>query len=281
MLEFLKEASLSRKPNTLKRYRVSARKLTPFFEGRTLQEVDKALLMDYRRFRRSGAVSESTINRDETCHGAMFQFAIQNDWIENNPLRRLPKLKEPAPRIRFLSHEEFAKLMSDTLMPSHLRAMIIFAVETGMRYTEQMTLRHDQIDWERKRALLTDTKSGKPRPVPLSELASGQIRVQPRHLQSPYVWVKPDGERYKYIQASWQSLLERRGFDDLKWHDLRKTAGSWWLQAGASMEKVSKILGHGSINVTEKIYAGFRDDDLDEVVSLRAKAGTALTVLAE
>ncbi|MEO7912898.1 MAG: tyrosine-type recombinase/integrase [Roseiflexaceae bacterium] len=47
-------------------------------------------------------------------------------------------------------------------------------------------------------------------------------------------------------------------------HELRDTAGSLMLQAGKTMTTVSKILGHSSVGVTEKIY----DDKRDAVSSV-------------
>jgi integrase len=50
-------------------------------------------------------------------------------------------------------------------------------------------------------------------------------------------------------------------------HELRHTAGSLMLQAGKTMTTVSKILGHSSVGVTEKIYAHAFDDDKRDAVS--------------
>jgi integrase len=49
----------------------------------------------------------------------------------------------------------------------------------------------------------------------------------------------------------------------MSWH----TAGSLMLQAGKTMTTVSKILGHSSVGVTEKIYAHAYDDDKRDAVS--------------
>ena len=50
-------------------------------------------------------------------------------------------------------------------------------------------------------------------------------------------------------------------------HELRYTAGSLMLQAGKTMTTASKILGHSSFGVTEKIYAHAYDDDKRNAVS--------------
>jgi integrase len=44
------------------------------------------------------------------------------------------------------------------------------------------------------------------------------------------------------------------GLPALRFHDLRHTAGSWWIEAGVSLETVSARLGHADINFTRKTY---------------------------
>ena len=50
-------------------------------------------------------------------------------------------------------------------------------------------------------------------------------------------------------------------------HELRHTAGALMLQAGKTMTMVSKILGHSSVGVTEKIYAHAYDEDKRDAVA--------------
>ena len=45
-------------------------------------------------------------------------------------------------------------------------------------------------------------------------------------------------------------------------HALRHTFGTRWLQAGGDIYKLSKILGHSSVAVTEAHYAHLLKDDL-------------------
>ena len=45
-------------------------------------------------------------------------------------------------------------------------------------------------------------------------------------------------------------------------HTLRHTFGTCWLQAGGDIYKLSKILGHSNVAVTEARYAHLLKDDL-------------------
>lgn len=50
-------------------------------------------------------------------------------------------------------------------------------------------------------------------------------------------------------------------------HDLRHTAASWAVQAGASVKSVQRMLGHKTASMTLDVYAGLFDQDLDDVAS--------------
>ncbi len=50
-------------------------------------------------------------------------------------------------------------------------------------------------------------------------------------------------------------------------HDLRHTAASWAVQAGASVKSVQRMLGHKTASMTLDVYAGLFDQDLDDVAA--------------
>ncbi len=55
------------------------------------------------------------------------------------------------------------------------------------------------------------------------------------------------------------------GLTGLTPHDLRHTAESLAMSAGANVEAVQRLLGHASAAMTLDIYSGLFDDDLDAV----------------
>ena len=56
-------------------------------------------------------------------------------------------------------------------------------------------------------------------------------------------------------------------------HDLRHTAASLAISAGANVKAVQKMLGHASAAMTLDVYADLFDDDLDAVGEALSKAG--------
>ncbi|WP_211754483.1 tyrosine-type recombinase/integrase [Nocardioides gansuensis] len=65
--------------------------------------------------------------------------------------------------------------------------------------------------------------------------------------------------------AGCSSGAEAIGVPRLTPHDLRHTAASLAVQAGANVKAVQRMLGHASAAMTLDVYAGLFGDDLDAV----------------
>lgn len=77
---------------------------------------------------------------------------------------------------------------------------------------------------------------------------------------------------------------EGKPFPRVTPHDLRHTAASLAISAGANVEAVQRMLGHASAAMTLDTYADLFDDDLEAVADAldRAAAGSSVaTVLSE
>lgn len=55
---------------------------------------------------------------------------------------------------------------------------------------------------------------------------------------------------------------------DVHPHDLRRTFGSWLVQAGVGIERVSELLRHSDIGITARVYAHLRPDDLASAAAM-------------
>jgi integrase/recombinase XerD len=112
--------------------------------------------------------------------------------------------------------------------------------------------------------LLEVTKSGVPRRVPLSDKAISVIKDllgQRRRSDSPHLFTKTDGTRFVDMKNGFDAARKRAGLNDVKWHDLRHTFASWFVQAGGDLYHLSRILGHASVQMTTR-YSHLRTDDL-------------------
>jgi integrase len=266
MLRFLDEHEV--KPATRRRYEVSARAMLAPFGHKHLDEINRSAIMEFIAARRKAA-SADTVRNDLACLSAMFNRAIDWEWVEANPVQKLRRhVGRSRRRTRYLTRDEEDRLLAAA--GEYLRPMIAFAIDTGLRLEEQLSLTWDQVSAARRELSIPKTKTDLPRVVPLLDRAGHILGYigQVRRLDTQHVFIKGDGTRYGKLTRGLAGAARRAGIADLKWHDLRRTCGCRLLQDhGLDIKRVSNWLGHSSVVVTERSYAFLRAEDLHRALS--------------
>ena len=154
-----------------------------------LGDITPSVLAKYReilkneqigRGARSRRRSNQTVNRYFASLRAMLGFAVREwQWLDKNPCQYLKNLNEPRGRCRILSLRELTALLEScdrlTRYPE-MRPIVLLAITTGMRRGEIVSLRWSDIDFKNHRILLSDTKNGEQRSVPLLGPASTALQ---------------------------------------------------------------------------------------------------------
>lgn len=283
---FVSEHCATLKPASARRYAVSLKMLGETFAIMHLDEITRDKLSEYEAWRRAAGASGPTVRRDFACLSSMLTSCEEWNWLPEgaNPvpgfLKRRSKrgLKEAPPRTRYLSVEEEQALMANA-SPVVQRAIAV-AIDTGLRLDEQFSLTWPQVDFRRGIITTTaDTKNRRKRSVPLPERSAQILAQLPRHeptgraaVARLYVFHHEDGDRFNNMEKGFKAAARRAGIKDVRWHDLRRTAGCRWLQRDRrSMEEVCILLGHSSVAVTESRYAFLEG----EAVAQMTAQGTA------
>ncbi len=181
-------------------------------------------------------------------------------------------LPEHYQRLRYLETEEYERLLVE--LPGHVRPVVVMAANTGMRKEKILSLRWDQVNLAQRVIILTDTKRGDRRGVPLNsttmELLRELMRERARRgLTSPYVFVNPlTGDRWKDVGRAFESALRRAGIENFRFHDLRHHAASWLTMAGVDLLTVASILGHKDLRMTQRYSHLSPQHKLDAVEAL-------------
>ncbi|MCJ2124560.1 tyrosine-type recombinase/integrase, partial [Methylobacterium sp. J-077] len=263
MERFFEETTL--KAGTVETYRYNSRVLTRLLGHLHLDEIDRRALADFVATRKRTGVTDATIRRDLALIGSIFTAAIRWGWADTSPVTRFNKktLRESSPRTRFLAREEFARLHNAA--SADLKPILVLAVETGLRKEELLSLTLPSIDLRRRELRLTLTKTGRPRQVPLSTRALETIKelLERSRPRSPYLFCKSDGARVGDPKKAFGGACHRAGIEDFRFHDLRHTYASWWVQDGGDLYRLSRILGHTTLQMSSR-YAHLRTDDLHE-----------------
>ena len=127
-----------------------------------------------------------------------------------------------------------------------------------------------------------DTKNGKRRAVPLNEEARRALenrgRFRAEHCpDSAWVFSHRKGKRILNVHYGFKAACRRAKLTrTLRVHDLRHTCASWLVQAGVPLLEVSKLLGHSTIEMTER-YAHLAPENLKAAVGVldRLRSGYA------
>jgi integrase len=120
--------------------------------------------------------TNNTVRLDLALLGHMFTIAIK-EWGVGLPANPVANIRRPAPgpgRNRRLSQQEETKLLAavDAYTNPMMSWIVRIALETGMRFSEIVTLRRMQVDLNRKIVRLLHTENTQPRTVPLSSAAT-------------------------------------------------------------------------------------------------------------
>ncbi|HEY4831534.1 MAG TPA: site-specific integrase [Waddliaceae bacterium] len=248
------------------------------YGNKTLIEITPSLLSEAKEVLLNGITprkknrSSSTVNRYFSSLGKAFTLACQEwQWINDNPFRKVSKLKENGSRNRFLAREELHSLLECCKQNKnpHLYGMVLIAASMGLRFGEVVNLRWKHIDFDNGFVTLETTKNGDFRVVPLPDQASSYLKgtQYPKSSEDFLFPSKNPLKRYTYslIRKAFQKALQITGLQDFKFHDLRHTCASHLAMNGATQNELMEILGHRSPTMTRR-YAHFSKEHIARVL---------------
>ena len=203
----------------------------------------------------------ATINRRLALLRRLGNLAFEWGWIDTLVSKRVKLLPGETERHYYLTIEQVDTLAS--LCPI-TGSLIQIAAMTGLRRNELLTLTDDQFIDGKWIALGTDTKTGRPRLVP--------IPTNIRCLVSLYHWPL-DNSYNQTLRNEFEAARDEMGLSHIRFHDLRHSYASFLVQHGAKLQHVGKAMGHSSTQMTNR-YAHLLDDDLMELADkFGAQAG--------
>jgi integrase len=256
LVELYLEYSKTHK-RSYERDRSSTKTLLKYMGDRKLNQITPLRIEEYIKtrlnqisYRKKGKVSPATVNRELACLKHMFTKAIEWSLIYQNPVKKVKSLKERNKRLRFLSAEEIEKLLN--CCSGYLMPIVKMAIFSGMRKSEILNLKWKDVDFHNNLILLTDTKSGKRREIPLNRTLKEVMLSVPRHFKSDYIFCHQDGKPYSDLRKSFNTTLKKAGIEDFTFHDLRHTFASHMVMNGVDINTLKEILGHSSIAMTQR-----------------------------
>ncbi|RTZ83975.1 MAG: site-specific integrase, partial [SAR324 cluster bacterium] len=168
---------LPRKPKIQAEYALQLKWWADQIGDVLLSDLSSSLISEHRDLlceritNRKSKISNARVNRYMAALSTAITTAVKEwEWIEDNPLRKVSKLKEPRGRIRCLSDQD-RELLLTACRESHnpdLYLTVILAMSTGGRQSEIWGLRWKCVDLQNSFVTFEETKNDEPRSVPLT-----------------------------------------------------------------------------------------------------------------
>lgn len=216
-----------------------------------VMNITNATLMNYRAKRRGEGLQPHSVNRDFAYLKAALGHAQQMHGQQIPPLAwRNLKAKEPPGRIRYLSRDEYDRLL-DACEDDALRLIVKFAVGTGLRKTNIVELDWNDVDLS-SGLLSVMVKGGKRHTIAL-----------PSHIRAALSTLKHrNGLVFDSwnLRRKWERAVKAAELHDFRFHDLRHTCATWMRMAGVDIADICDALGHSSVTVTMR-YAHIEPEE--------------------
>ena len=216
--------------------------------------------------------SPSTANRYLAALSHCFTIATNEwGWLDDSPMRKVRKCREPRGRVRYLSDDERKRLLQacQEVENQNLYPVVVLALSTGARQSEILTLTWKQVNLTRGQITLYETKNDEIRSIPLVGFAHNIVRnlSQVRRLDTELLF---PGKRNKQspttIRNAWEHALILAEIEDFRFHDLRHSAASYLAMSGATLAEIADILGHKTLQMVKR-YAHLSDSHSSKVVT--------------
>jgi len=282
-LDFYKTLG-NKKPKTKDGYESLWKNMVqPTWGSRSINSITRAEFKNWVNAGKSltgNLVSPSRIRQSVVLLNLILEHAIDMGLIAKNPIGKtkgiIPKISQKKNR-KALEMDDLLKLAD---FCGDYRLMILVAGFLGLRWAELIALTPEDFDLkdrvirvnkslsEAKGGLYgVSTKSGKSRILPIPEFLINELR--PVLIATPVgepVFRSTRGESLRksnFSRRVFQPAVKLAGLSNVTFHELRHTAISQQISAGADVVSVSKIAGHSSPATTLRIYTHELDRSKD------------------
>ncbi len=251
----------------------------------TLLDLYKSLSKDgARKDGKPGGYSAKTIQHIHRLISSVYNKAIEWQIIGINPALHIKPPKVVKKEVEFYSVEE-VRILIEALEKEHIRpkTMTMLAVYTGMRRSEILALKWEDIDFEKKVIYVNkaaiyasgygrvnkDTKTVRTNRIIAMSETMCELLKKYKEWQDEirnFLLNKWEGSDFVFtndfggtlhpdsISVWFRRFIKRNNLKYITFHGLRHTAATLLLNSGTDVETVSRILGHSSSNVTSQIY---------------------------
>jgi len=262
----------------------------PFFGHMPLARIMPSTIQEWvNQATRSGLAPRSIAKYHVMLH-SVFVRAVRDRLIAFNPCEDTELPKVVTKKTRTLTPDEYTSVLAE--IPPRFQALVMTAIETGLRWGELVALRPRHVDFLRRTITVQDTivevsrkdsptgermivkpypKDDEPRTLRVSQTLLDVLAARIAELgfarddllfPSREVAGGHPLSRATFNTRYWRPAVQRSGVDfNVRMHDLRHAHASWLLAGGADLKTVMERMGHTQIMTTQKYLHTLPDAD--------------------
>lgn len=284
------EAVRGYSPRTAAAYQSDLSQLTAFMaeEGLepTIDNVTREVMERWIVAMKRDGLKRNSIVRHVHAAKSLWNYLLDNDLTDRDPMRRLPTPKRQPTLPTYLPAEELRRLLDAALSQRvafcAFRDYAILAtfIFTGVRRSELLNLTLDDVGLDSRQVRIINGKGSKCRIVPmvgeLIDAVSDWLEFRP-DCACPELFVSLNGNPLgtTQLQRLWSCALARSGIErkGVTMHTLRHSFATLLLQSGeCDLVSIQKMLGHSRLDTTA-IYTHVAAADLQRSVSAHPLVG--------
>lgn len=230
---------------------------------------DRTVKLNYPDMRKDfgNTISDTTINNYIRNMKVFFNYCLERKYIKVTPMENIKFLKAKRKMKDEITDIEFRaliKAINITIYSEYRDYTIIQLIfDTGMRLTETLNLKLEDIDVERRTILIPAeiNKGKKDRYVffsnTMANILKSWIQYKDRYCNNEYLFPTKKGTiiTASNFERNFRFYKQRAGITkNISPHGLRNNFAKRFLLSGGDIFMLSKILGHSSVTVTEQAY---------------------------
>ena len=230
----------------------------------TLAEINPKLISEYKTKRIEQGASPRTVNYELALMSHAFNLAIKEwEWCKDNPVSKVSREKVNNSIERWLTDEEEERLLKASR--KWLQELIIFALNTGLRQSEMLSLQWPQIDLFRKTVSILEQKNEGKDILPLNKKALDvlKLRAKIRHINTNLVFFTSKGTRVsaRNLLRAFYIATKKAGIESFRWHDLRHTFATRMVQERVDIYTIQRLGRWKDISMVKR-YAHHSSESL-------------------
>ncbi len=244
------------------------------FEGENIQDVTIWEVEKWKS-KRKEKVQAITVNRELALIKHLFSRAVEWGKIKESPAKKVKFLKPKGSdrRVKFLMPDEVQTLISNC--PENIKSIVTVALHTGLRRSELLCLKWEQIDLERGIITVMDSKNSDRRDIPMNKTVQDVFKGMEK--KGLYVF---EGITLPIIKYGFNNVRIKAGRPDIRFHDLRHCFASGLVMEGIDLNPVRELLDYRDLKMTLR-YAHLAPNHKAKAVNVLNQAWSQISPHAE